>query len=249
MPQRSLFPLRIVNFLPGRPGGADNAGVAVLDNGKPHLIKRNTPQNPLACANEWLGLHLAHACGVPAPTPHLVRENGGMAIGIPIYDDVGKAVTTKDAQWLTEFLRIVATSPQASRIHALDATINNVDRHLNNFLIRNVSGEPEVLAIDFGRALFFRDLFPPSAPGTVRDSATGQAWNLLRGHADHWPNVEHVDAMLDSLAALPDDWIDRRVREMPAEWLPKEYAKRMASWFKQDRISDTDKVRRFMHAL
>jgi len=245
--QQYLFPLKIRIWHAGNIGGADNQGVAILDNGEPCLIKENTLHKPWICANEWICNRLAEDCAVPAPPVRVVTmDDGTHAVGIRMDSDALTDLTQNDVESIHEKLCAIHQQPEFSRIAFFDVAVKNVDRHLNNYLVRKNSYGVSLVAIDYSRALLTQN-FPPPDFSAVKASPTGRTWDLIAGENDISFNVSEANITADNICNLDRNWMKDTIERMPKAWMNDELGARLHEWFLNERHTSIHNIQGFFH--
>ncbi len=119
------------------------------------------------------------------------------------------------------------SNPQVfSQIFGFDQFAHNEDRHLNNYLFLSVAGETVVRPIDFSRAFIHWGLPLPSLPMQAHCNTLSKAAQWQNAHGYIKPSL-----LLDSIAALPNEWMAQTLHMMPAEWLPLKEQAILIEWW------------------
>ena len=136
-----------------------------------YVVKKFDIGGPVR-ASEMLCTLIAGAVGIATPTGRILEDlDGELVFGSQIYGD---AQPSGPAMLLDDPPSAMALG-QISRIFAFDLFLGNVDRHLNNYLVRTQNGMQRVLAMDFSHALLCE--WPLAAlpmPSTCKTVARGR---------------------------------------------------------------------------
>lgn len=157
--QLALFPRKAAIELPRR-NGADIYMSVEADNGVQYHLKLDRAER-WTRASEWLCYRLAQLVGVPVPRCEPIRTfDNDVAFGSENIGSVFRQIETYrllNAFSLNEVGQCTTgIQLPLSVIHTFDMFVNNVDRHLGNFVSIEKDGFLELLAIDFSRAFFWR---------------------------------------------------------------------------------------------
>jgi len=238
MLQARLWPLRFLEVYPHNGGTARLRMRGIADDGMPYFMKRADP--PGVPATELLCSGLANAIGLAVPYFH---------IGLLPEDDEEVFASRQEAglaDSLTWFQNLVAhpcpanVARQLSAWFAFDLFINNPDRHVNNFLCRDVADVQTVHGFDFSEALL-QEPWPPSpalrpACNTLR---TRQVLAMNGVPLDRNVALEH----LERLDAVPADWMGNAVTEVPAAWMDDATRAELARWWREDRAPRLESIK------
>jgi len=240
--QRSLFKHKITQWITTNNEGEDNLGIAVLDNGEACLIKCNKSDNPYQCANEWLCCHLSRKCGIPAPTAYIVTFEGVDMIAIRMETDVLEDINQKNIPLLLDKVKYMMQQKEIlSRIAMFDIITMNIDRHLNNFLVRHTSYHTNIMAIDYGRALFYND-FQPVEFNNVKQSSTGNTWMYIAGGDTSWLDLSEASIIAKAFKGIDAAWFEQCLDEMPTTWIPDNVRRDIIYRFRYLRNNCVDKA-------
>ena len=215
--QLALFP-RKINFEFPAPEGKDILSRVEADNGRKYYLKIDRGGIPVR-ASEWLCYRLAGMVGIPVPRCDFIQtSNGDIAFGSEALDGASRQTETVlflETRSVNE-LGMPTPGLQAalSAIHAFDLFVNNIDRHLGNFLVMPQGDDRQLLAIDFARSFFWRwpwDGFPRP------DDMTTEAWRELRQRHGFDPSA--ALAIVKRLGIISVGEIEGFLRQMPSHWL------------------------------
>ena len=115
-----------------------------------------------------------------------------------------------------------------------DLFVDNIDRHINNFLYREHQGVISLFGFDFSEAL----LNPPWPPSQdLREPC--RTVEVRRVLAAHGLGLDRNKAilMLDRLAALDDEWMDVSLPAVPAPWLDAGERDSLSRWWRGGRLA------------
>lgn len=215
--QLALFP-RKINIEYPAPDGKDILSRVEADNGKSYYLKADQGDVPVR-ANEWLCYRLASMVGIAVPRCEFIQTNNGdIAFGSEALDGASRQAETVaylETRSLNELgMPVPGLQALLSAIHAFDLFVNNVDRHLGNFLVVPQGEDRQLLAVDFARSLFWRwplDGFPRP------DETTSEAWRELRER--HGFDSSAAIAIVNRLGIISAREIEGFLGQMPSHWL------------------------------
>lgn len=238
MLQARLWPLRFLEVFPHNVGTARLRLRGIADDGMPYFMKRADP--PGVPATELLCSGLANAIGLAVPYFH---------IGLMPVDDEEVFASRQESGledsrlWFQNLLSNPCppnVARQLSAWFAYDLFINNTDRHINNFLCRDVGGVLTLHGFDFSEALL-QEPWPPS-PVVRPGCNTLQTRAVLAANGvplDRNVALEH----LDRLGVAPADWMRNAVAEVPTPWLDAPARLELDRWWREDRASRLDTIK------
>ena len=194
--------------------------------------------HPLRPHVEWLCTRLAGAVGIVCPPCAIVEdENGNYLFGSRWEGGVAR-----DNWWdMVDRgdIEIATFAPLLSRILAFDLFVHNVDRHLNNYLIRKARNIWTVMAFDFSRAWTCNGELLPPLPIPPHEN-TIVAYRELVGLFGPFLVQEAADEILDRLAEINTQRIADINAEQPRQWLPDRTADEVLQWWAS--ASRTDRI-------
>lgn len=197
----------------------DSECLAVCANTKRlYLCKKNAPY---VAASEWICHHIARACGVAVPNFAAVKIEGrsDYLFGTEwVTGAVGYAVA----------LPIVKNSDIFSQALALDYTVSNPDRHLENYLYIEKDGKVEVTLIDFSRAFLVAGWPLPDLPMDEMD-ATMEAIEQWKSH--HPFVASQASAILGRWLTLPATFIKPVLDGLAPGWLDVPMSNKISAWW------------------
>jgi len=216
MNQIGIFPIKIVREQ--RFSGTTTlrlTGFAL--NGEQYAIK-TIDDGALLPITEWFCYHLCSTVRIPTPGWDVIeRPNGTLAFGSRIDQDTSLlGYLSPNPVFIYSILRSLA-SP-LSRMLSLDYFLPNIDRHINNILVRQLpSNHMVALAFDWSHA---------------SDPATFAVWpwqtpnnslstiNALKQRGD-WDSNSALQTNLD-IAAIPGATVRIWLDAAPIEWIPNQ---------------------------
>ncbi|OYY77406.1 MAG: hypothetical protein B7Y43_11080 [Sphingomonas sp. 28-62-20] len=241
--QESFLNRRLSTRLPGFPIGKDIEFLCLADDGALYYCKGDKDGQPLR-AIEWIFTNLAEHLGLSVADCAVIEDYDGQTffgsrspssvadqvevnlyIGSPSRGELGQPLP-----WLGQYL---------SRLWAYDLFLDNPDRCLPNFIL-DTDGQPRrIRAIDFASARlmhFSTDRFPVESEHTV--------WVGRIVRKTHGPHLESALEMIDRIAAVPLNEIDRIVGQMPADWLSVDQRKGLSGfWSEGRRLNRIERLR------
>ena len=231
MLQERLWPLRIVEVEPYNVNTLRLRMRGIGDDGMPYFLKSATP-SPAVPASELLCSSLATAVGLVVPNFNVALMPG---TGEEVFASRQENGIDDSLQW---FESLVAGSlpenvqRQLSMWFAFDLFVNNPDRHINNFLCRNVGGLRTVHGFDFSEA-FIQAGWPPSLV-MRRDSNTILFRRALQGYMCQINKSAAID-VLARLRSLPVDWMAEAIRRVPLSWMDDALRASVDAWWREER--------------
>ncbi len=197
--------------------GSASPGVVKGSDGNTWVLKW-TSEGMYVSAMEWLGLHLARACGFNAPEVRVMTTDAEFVQSIvdPELRDLATgsmgpnpALPYLDGAQNLTFEQVQQRSDiPAERLFAFDILLLNVDRRQNNPNIMLYHKQPVVH--DFGAAL---QLHACIAGGNLETDATVDS---LRQHCCFMPEVNVDFSWSDVQRRVLRDCVEA----MPPQWLP-----------------------------
>jgi len=231
--QLALFPRSTLIELPTR-ATADIYKYVQADNKRYYYLKLDK-EGRYARANEWLCYRLANLVGVSTPRCDFIQTfNGDIAFGSEGVVGAASEIDTflyLQTHSMNEIGQPIAgLQERLSAIHTFDLFINNVDRHMRNFLVLGAGDERQLIAMDFARSLFWKwplDGFP--SPG----EETGKTWIELRER--HGFDLGAARLVLDRLSMIGEIQLAPIVSQMPSHWLPIELQEALLAYCREGR--------------
>lgn len=209
---------RVSTPLPGMPNGKDIGFRCFTDDGGLYYCKDDKDGRPVR-ATEWMATHLAHHLGLSVAECAIIEDDSGqtyfgsrspmsLASDIEVTRYLGTQKTDELGQplsWLGQHL---------GRLFAFDMFIDNPDRCHRNFVLDKDYAPSRLRAIDFASARLIDlsvDHFPVEADATV--------WVGRVDRKTHGVHISAVMEMLDRIASVPLQFVERIIGGMPDEWL------------------------------
>lgn len=225
--QASLLPVVIEHEFDSTFEGKDLKRLGHGDDGHTYALKRLADHAILPIC-EWVGYHLCRATGIRTPDFSVVHFGDGQppAFGSRIFDAKRQVNRDPGIYERTTFFRphILAIAS----IYALDVFVTNADRHGRNLMVADLPGGSVLWAFDFSRA-WLRLGMPFGNTEALRDSHTQKWWKGFKAMGAV-PDL----ALLEKLADLGDDWLDRVVSAAPAAWsVPIDCPAVLAYWIRR----------------
>jgi hypothetical protein len=121
--------------------------------------------------------------------------------------------------------------PTLSRVYAFDQFVQNVDRHLNNFVVRQQPAGHAMLANDYSRAWIVSGwpLPPPPLPAGA-NTVIWQRW-LAKDWNVRVVEKDVADEVLELLSKVPKDRVKRIIEDHPTSWLPDHTKTAILDWW------------------
>lgn len=215
--QLALFPRKTQFEFPAPPG-KDVMSFVEADNGRKYYLKVDRGDTPVR-ASEWLCYRLAAMVGISVPRCDFIQTNDGdIAFGSEAIDGASRQAETVvflESRSLNELgIPVPGLRAALSAIHAFDLFVNNIDRHLGNFLVVPEGDDRRLFAVDFARSFFWEW---PWENFLGRDTTTGGAWEELRERHGFDPTA--AIAIVKRLGIIGVNEIESMLNQMPSHWL------------------------------
>ncbi|WP_010163446.1 HipA family kinase [Sphingomonas sp. PAMC 26617] len=222
-------------------GTADCSQVCRCDDGSDYAIKDDLEVAAVP-HSEWFCTHLGELVGLASPPCKIVDVQGKACFG-------SRWETGHNARdWILRAqdgrIDFASLAPTLLRIYAFDLFVNNVDRHTNNYIVREQHFGTALLAFDYSRAWIVNGMPPPNMPMSSSHNTVQFIKGLRTIFGDFFQQNE-ADHVLDKLESTPVQAVDKIISSHPQEWLTKSQHNAILSWWKSDirtsRISDIRK--------
>jgi hypothetical protein len=228
--QRLLFPKRVHTILPTDNASKDLLMKGVADDGMVYFLKGDVGGKPVM-ASEWLATRIAQRLGLAvADCTAIQTPDGQIVFGSQQVSTVSDEVET--AKFVTTMTVDENGKGESfpgsyfSMILAFDYFVNNVDRHLGNFLSKLDGSVRRLYAIDFGRSLFWNwplDGFPTSQAQTVIVGQRLRKWHRFDENA--------AMQVIEGIKNLEGSAIELMIGDMPEGWLTEKLAEEFLSFW------------------
>lgn len=233
MIQQNLVKLNVKTVYPQKTGTIHAGGFCSCDDGLDYAFKKAEGAAVFVPATEWLCGHLSNTCRIHTPPMEILQGlDGRMWFGSRIEGgtlDADQCVMELAAGDMDK--RILNLKERLSAIYAIDLFVNNVDRHLKNYLFRSSLNGAVILAFDYSLAWLAHG---PELRGypTGATSKTAQ----LRAFLDtlYGFDLPSAKKVINDIQGLPADWIDGPVASMPVEWKQGVDVAAAVAWWKSD---------------
>lgn len=233
-----MVPLRVKWCAPANLG-ADCGKICCGVDGCDYVIKDgvtggSTPHTP---HTEWFCSHLSELVGIASPTCRVVEvDDGTLAFGSRWIDEPPNP--NFPGTWWDRVkggsIALDDIRGPLSRIYAFDHFVHNVDRHLNNFLIRGQHIGHTVLANDYSRAWICNGFPLPPLP-VLCNTVTAQRW--LAGYlGQQYIDIDEVKQVTDSIGKIPSTHIERIIDGHPKEWLTDNMKNEIMTWWSSSQM-------------
>lgn len=237
----------------GTPGSSiDALGLFIGDDGRTYLVKTAKEDNPYQPASEWIGTLFASLIGIPSPVINVMRLPDGSR-GAAIRWEGGTIPDYPDISADTIRTRIVPdfTGPDVctvvSRSAVLDLFLHNNDRHINQYLRQEIQKRIQLLAIDYGRSLYFNEMPLPSP----REMINGPSWKTYSFVAKQngGLDMEGAKKVAEAIENAPDNKFEELHSGMPDEWIPATLRTELNDWFRTERKERIKQVMEVLHEI
>lgn len=235
MNQLSLIPQSIVTWYPAKKT-ASKPRIGQASDGLDYAVKHDEKGIPVR-ASEWVCASLARAVGIPVPPFIIVDDGQGeLLFASQIY---GSDVNNNKPIFMGN-LPNQEILKQISRIYPFDLFVHNIDRHVNNYLIRKQNNKERIFAFDHGYSLF--RYWPNISLPFKKERNT---LKNIRAIKKHWGfDVAAAQGVVDKLDSVPLSAVENVVREMPENWLPEGTRDRFLDWWNKDSGTRVDEIRK-----
>jgi hypothetical protein len=211
MAQNNLFMVKILREKQNTSGSLGLKFFGSGDDGHDYALK-TLSEGKLLPATEWVCYSLCRAIGIRTPDFLAVeRLDGSIAFGSRMENSDQFRNTNA-----VEFVRYFSSNvTEISRIYGADAFLGNIDRHLGNFLFRNMPTGHLPIAFDFDQAWvnlsvpFGAIPWPPDC-----NSARAMAFLKFRSHFDEPSAILAGQALVN----LPDDALQIALSTCHQSW-------------------------------
>lgn len=235
--QGTLWPIPVQMLVPAPFGTADCKFVAIVGGGAKYVVKR-AGDGPGIVLSEWLCGRLALDIGLAAPQISMLELQGGeLCFGSRMVDAFP---TVPVAQYLRSLTDPNPHRKELASWYAFDLFVNNIDRHLGNYLLTRPARE--LLGIDYSRAYSATAWPVPITP--LKMCNTIQARNMLRG-VDYCRKT--ALGTVARVLALPDSWMNRELSAVPSNWFHGNAQPRaLDRWWRKARPKRLELLRRHL---
>jgi len=234
-------PVKAVRCETANFGTADCSKVCRCDDGSDYAVK-DDGANPLVPHSEWFCTHLGEFVGLASPPCKVVDVHGKHCFG-------SRWETGHNAKdwWVRAragSIDFASLAPNLSRIYAFDLFVNNIDRHLTNYIVRDQHFGTALLAFDYSRAWMVNGVPPPVMPMAECHNTVAVIKALRRLFGSFFVNDEayHV---LDRLESVNSTDVCNIILSHPKEWLTEDLNNATIEWWNSDeRIRRIDDIRK-----
>jgi hypothetical protein len=204
------------------PPTADATCIAIDESTQDRYLCKDRSKVDWLPMVEWITQHLARRCGLLVPDCFVIEvaANPGSYL-------FGSKWEGGAEQYSPGLVAKVTNPDHFSAIHAFDLLVQNVDRHLNNYLYLQLAGDTVVKAVDHSRCLWFSGWpMPAPPPEATSNTMQGKAhwvveapWNAnaARHVVSLWGQITQSDvqAILD---LAPNTWVLPSRRDQLLTW-------------------------------
>lgn len=222
-----LIPLKAIACGGANFGSADaNEGCFCGDDGF-FVIKKNDA-HPTLPHSEWFCSSLAMGCDVPQVPFSVIEHMDGNHWFGSLWQN-GKV-----ADWWTLAeqgkIDFSALADDISKIYAFDLFINNVDRHMNNYMVVPAKGGHTIRSFDYSRAWLCQP-FPP-VEIMDDDAATISCKDWFKNNFENYPKSEAMCLVIDRIEGMKLDTIKGIIAGHPHNWLTNHQSETIIDWWK-----------------
>ncbi|RLB67910.1 MAG: hypothetical protein DRH03_10435 [Deltaproteobacteria bacterium] len=233
--QRSFYPVEITRTYNNDSGSVDMRAFGVGSDNRDYAIKQLTDGSGRIPATEMFCYELAQCFDIATPGYTIVKlRDGSLAFGSVIEGGVGQIKN------LVEAIEIFKGRPPVrglkeffSKVYAFDLFINNIDRHLGNYLFRHSLRSTIAMAFDFGRAWYEIDAYGYQA--TNQDNKT-QAGHVIISQYNQY-DLTIARQTLREIAALPKSRVEAILNSIPNDWFHDSFAADFLNWWGSEDMS------------
>jgi hypothetical protein len=223
-----LFSIKAIRCDPSDLGTADCAYVCRCEDGSDYAIKSDKP-TATAPHSEWLCYHLGERVGLASP-PCRVVELLDKALFLGSRWETGE-IKNWWGKLQSGAINIDDLKQALSRIYAFDLFVHNIDRHLNNFLVRKQHKGYAVIAMDYSRAWLANGIPPPDLPFPTSCS-TVAAHRILRATAGEFFVLDEARNVLSNISKVNVGEISNIIKLHPNNWLTNTQSEDIINWWK-----------------
>lgn len=223
----TLVPLRIRWTDPAGLASADAVGVVRCDDGCEYVIKDDS-KHANRRHSEWFCSRLAEAIGIAVPLFHVVEHADGSAFfgsrwegGIPA--EPWHQMIKNGALKFDDVKAVLAN------IFALDNFVHNIDRHVNNYIIRSQRNGYALLAPDYSRAWYYGGFPLASLPLPACNTVTASRW--ITANFGPYITVASTQEALDKIESIDTNDASDFITSHPQSWLTKPEADAVTAWW------------------
>lgn len=220
--------MQIVRLEPPRARSADMKSIGIGDDGKLYALKR-VSEHAMVPISEWICNKLARSIDLSSPevVVAVMPDRIERCFASRFVDDVVDHNQNAYRIWMLACDGKL--SQQLSEWFGFDLFVRNLDRHLNNYLLR-LSPSLELIGIDYSRAFMVH--WPLRMPPLESCKTT-----LVQQSLQKVATCEKLAALtvVRRLGELPDSWIDECLADAPAEWLDDRLRLEVARWWRKKR--------------
>jgi hypothetical protein len=226
--QPQLMPVKAVWCGPFNPGTADASDGCFCEDNAGYVIKPNTAANPTSSHCEWLCAHLGSAAKVPVLGYNVVvHTDGEQWFG-------SEWVPGEIKDWWS---MVVAGSisldhlkDDLSRIYAFDLFVQNIDRHMKNYIVRQDGADHRIYAMDHGRAWLFNGFPPPPLPmPPACHTVTAREW--MKKNFSGYLSVQKMMEVIDDLRKVTIADVEKILSKQPTKWLDSSQTDAIKKWW------------------
>lgn len=211
-------------------GTADCSQVCRCDDGSDYAVKDDVEVATVP-HSEWFCTHLGELVGLASPPCKIVDVKGKACFGSRWetgHNSTDWILRARDGR-----IDFSSLAPTLSRIYAFDLFVNNVDRHTNNYIVREQHFGISLLAFDYSRAWLVQGMPPPVLPMSELNN-TVQVIKVLRAIFGDFFVKSEAYHVLDRIEDLDDTKIEKIIASHPKEWLTDQQHDGIISWWKSD---------------
>jgi hypothetical protein len=220
-------PVRAVRCEPSDFGTADCAQVCRCDDGSDYAVKDEV-SNASVPHSEWFCTRLGELVGLASPPCKVVDVRGKACFG-------SRWETGHNAKdwWLRVIsgaIDLASIAPTLSRIFAFDLFVNNIDRHMTNYIVREQHFGTTLLAFDYSRAWLVNGMPPPDLPMAAHENTT-RAMRWMQDQFGHFFSINDAKHVLDRLDLVDHTTIQSILMSHPPEWLTTDQRDGIIAWW------------------
>lgn len=226
--QLRLFPTEIVWVAP--PTGPKTADCRLFGRGADgcdYAIKDAT-SHPLVPHSEWFCTKLGELVGIAAPPCVIAKMPDDSLVFASRWE--GGIVD----QWWSRIgsgeINQQYMSDVLSKIYAFDQFISNIDRHANNFLVRQQRTDLVFFAFDYSKAWLWSGAELPPAP-LPQATRTVTMQRQLSNQIGKYINPSKSEEVINKIREIDNTEIEIILNTHPYSWLPKDKREYILDWW------------------
>ncbi|HXP31078.1 MAG TPA: HipA family kinase [Stellaceae bacterium] len=230
------FPRKAVWVDPTSLGTADAGPVCRADDSCLYATKgvKHHAHVPHA---EWFCTHLGELIGIAAPPCAIIEIPGGDLVFGSRWE--GGVIPPASPWWFevkSGRIPLANVAAALTHIYAFDHFIHNVDRHTNNFIVREQKGGHALIANDYSRAWLVHGFPLPAGPMAANEN-TVKCQRQLTAQLGSYIDPKEARTVMERLKAIPTARARNIIESHPEPWLAKAVKGQLLGWWETGGMS------------